>query len=89
MSWADDNLFDAFDEDDIGGVDLEYCWAHGYHITASGREIPIKKMTDQHLQNTINLMRAVPANVRLNTNILERELARREKIISDNMKLKR
>lgn len=53
MSWAEDNDIDWGGFDDMVEVDREEEWEEGFHTTADGEEIPLKKMTDFHLKNTI------------------------------------
>ncbi len=86
MSWFDDN-WDSLEPEEYF-IDVEDNWAHGFHETANGKKIFLKKMTDQHLAATIEFFRKQPEGVRFNTNFLEREVARRESAIKNNFNLK-
>ncbi len=66
-----DHLMDSMWEDDF---DPSENWDMGYHETRDGDRIRITKMSDSHLQNTINYFKN-----EFDTSILQKELDRRKK----------
>lgn len=88
MSWAEDNGIDCWDLDDLemneqDEYEIIERWKTGFHETGKGKRISIKSMEDSHLANTISYFK----NLEFDTSILEREVARREKLINKNFKI--
>lgn len=72
---------EAFDEQ--GEAEIVCRWMAGWHQAGNGRKIRIKDMEDSHLDRTIRYFKSRYFDV----SVLEREVARREKLEDKNLGL--
>lgn len=71
MSWAEDNGYDAFDEDDLRRMQPNFEYETGIWETADGKRLKISEMEVSHIKNCIAYLNRAKESTNDPDNLLE------------------